>query len=184
MKSPVTGSVVRIETGHQGTGIDLTLTFTNLEDRKQNLSMATSLRAIASYQAVQNAQMPWTGPDAGTPSGWANTVQIGGDIRFGDGGPVRNKRKEKVGKGVLGGVLVHINANPARGCEGPVKGDDHLQALWVFSADACGVYGLKGIEISHPGSSDPLGEITLHFVQNDSKLDAGTAMLLRVVARP
>jgi hypothetical protein len=144
--------------------------------------MNTSLRAMASYQAVRSAQMPLTGPDSGTPARWANTVQIGGDIRYGDGGLVRNRHKQQVGKGVNGGVLVHALANPNGGCEGPINGDDHLQALWVFSADACGVYDLKGVDIAHAGKSDPIGEITLHFEKDDMKLEAGTAMLLRVVA--
>jgi len=144
----------------------------------------TSLRAIASYLTVRSAQTPLTGVDAGSPAGWANTVQIGGDIRFGDGGPVRNRAKQKVGKGVLGGVLVHVRANPASGCEGPVNGDDHPQALWVFSADACGIYGLKGVQISHKGNQPPIGEITLHFEKDDMKLASRTGMLLRVVAQP
>jgi hypothetical protein len=184
MKSVVKGTVLGLTNDSDGAGLNLTLSFTRVENRNQNLTMNTSLRAIASYQAVRTSQTPFTGPDGGTPAGWANTVQIGGDIRYGDGGLVRNRHKQKVGKGVFGGVLVHVQANPNGGCEGPINGDDHLQALWVFSADACGVYGMKGANIAHAGKSDPIGEITLHFEKNDMKLDSGTAMLLRVVAHP
>jgi len=183
-KSAVRGSIATVEKDTDGAGVRVTLKFSQMEDRKEALTMTTSLRAIASFSAVRSAQTPLTGPDSGTPSGWADTVQIGGDIRFGDGGTVRNRAKQKVGKGVIGGVLVHLRANPALGCDGPVNGDDHLQALWVFSADACGAYGLKGTEIRHTGKSEPVGEITLHFDKDDMKLEGGTAMLLRVVARP
>ena len=184
MKSPVKGSIVSILKDTDGTGVNVTLKFNQIEFGKHFFAMATSLRAIASLRAVRNAQMPFTGADSGTPTGWADTVLIGGDIRFGDSGKVRNRAKINVGKGVPGGVLVHVNANPSLGCEGPVNGDDHPQALWVFSADACGVYDMDVAQITHSGKSAPIGEITLHFNKDDAKLESGTGMLLRVVSQP
>jgi len=183
-RAKLRGSLLAVEKDADGAGVRLTLNFNQLEEHKQISSITTSLRAIASYISVRTAETPFMDADAGTPSGWANTVQIGGDIRYGDGGLVRNRSKQKVGKGVLGGVLVHVAANPGKGCEGPVNGDDHLQALWVFSADACGVYSLRGVEIVHTGKTAPLGEVTLHFAKDDMKLEAGTALLLRIVAEP
>jgi len=94
---------------------------------------------------------------------------------------VRTAAKQVVGKGVRGGVLVHVHANPEGGCEGPVNGDDRPQALWVFSSGACGLYDLKGVTIRHNGRSDPLGEITLGFDKENEKLESGTGMLLRIV---
>lgn len=183
-KSIIKGSILSVVRDSDGTGIEVTLKFNQIEDQKQILPASLSLRAIASYMAVRTAQVPFVGADAGTPTGWANTVQIGGDIRFGDGGPVRNRAKEKVGRGVIGGVLVHVRANPEKGCDGPVKGDDRLQALWLFSSDACGTYGLKDLQILHSGNTAPIGEIALHFDKEDAKLEVGTAMLLRVVTEP
>jgi hypothetical protein len=184
-RAVVKGSVLSVVKDSDGAGISVTMAFTTVDDHKQALSMGTSLRAIASYAAVRDAQTPWSQADTGAPPGWANTVQIGGDVRYGDGGMVRNNGKQKVGKGVLNGVLVHVQANPSRGgCEGAINGDDHPQALWVFSADACGVYGLREIGIAHSGRSEPAGEITLHFAKSNMKLEAGTGMLLRVVEKP
>jgi hypothetical protein len=183
-RAVVKGSLVSVVKDSDGVGANLTLKFHQMEDGKQTFAFATSLRAIASLRAVRAAQMPYTGSDAGTPTGWADTVQIGGDIRFGDGGAVRNRAKQKVGKGVSGGVLVHVMANPGSGCNGPVNGDDHPQALWLFSSDACGVYDLKDIKIAHTGKAAPVGEITLHFARDDMKLESGTGMLLRVVSQP
>jgi hypothetical protein len=183
-KSAVKGSIVSVEREAEGGGVVLTLKFHQLETRKEALTISTYLRVIASYDAVRVAQTPHSGADVGTPTGWADTIQIGGDSRFGDGGEVRGPGKKKVGKGVIGGVLVHVLANPARGCEGPVNGDDHLQALWVFSANACGVYDLNGIKISHSGKSEPVGEFSLHFEKDDMRLEDGTAMLLRIVPQP
>ena len=63
-----------------------------------------------------------------------------------------------------------------------MNGDDHPQALWVFSSDACGVYDLKGVKIVQNGKPEPVGEITLGFAKDDMKLESGTALLLRVVS--
>ena len=182
LRTSVKGSVVSVTRDGEGPGVTVTVKFTNLEGRKESTPISTFLRAIASYRAVYNAHLPISGStDAGTPSGWATTYQIGGDIRYGDGGAVRSHAKQKVGKGVRGGVLVHAKANPARGCEGPTNRDDYLQALWVFSADACGAYDLNGTKIAHTGKSAPIGEISLHFEKDDMKLESGTGILLRTV---
>lgn len=183
-KSEVHGSIISVAEDPDGGGTKVTLKFGEIEVRKETLKVITSLRAMASFNAVRAAQTPLTGAGAGSPSGWEDTVQIGGDIRFGDGGAVRNRAKENVGQGVIGGVLVHVRANPALGCDGAQQGEDRPQALWVFSADACGVYDLKGIKIARTGKGEPVGEITLHFEKGDAKLEAGTGLLLRVVAQP
>jgi hypothetical protein len=181
-RSKVTGAIDSVERDAAGSGVNLSFHFDKVEFGSKTVRIATGLRAIASYRAVRAAQMPLTGADSGTPAGWGTTVLIGGDIRFGDGGKVRNRSKQVVGKGVTGGVLVHVRAQPAAGCEGPVNGDDHPQALWVFSSDACGVYDLKGVKIVHNGKSEPVGELMLGFAKDDMKLESGTALLLRVVS--
>jgi hypothetical protein len=182
-KSLVRGSIVSVERDADGPGLKLTLKFDQLNARKETLTFSAYLRAIASFRAVQKAQSPHSGADVGTPEGWADTVQIGGDVRFGDGGAVRDSAKQKIGKGVRGGgVLVHVRANPALGCEGPVNMDDRLQALWVFSSNACGIYDIQGAKIVHTGKGAPVGEITLHFEKDDIKFEPGTAILLRTVS--
>jgi len=162
-------------------GVRITFRLNQLIENDKTTSVMTNLRAIASYLAVRDAQTPLTGTDRGTRAGWATTVQIGGDIRYGDGSLVRNLQKQKVGEGVQGGVLVHIKANPNMGCRGPV-GEDTVQALWVFSADACGVYRLRGAEIVLGDPCRHPGEFTLHFKKRDMKLASGTALLLRVIS--
>ena len=181
-RSTVRGAIDSVENDADDPGIKISLRFNQLEDRKETRAITTYLRALASASAVQSAQLPNSGADFGTPAGWADTVQVGGDVRYGDGGAVRNRAKETVGKGVNGGVLVHIKANPELGCDGPVNGDDHPQALWVFSSDACGVYGLKGVKITRRGKGTPLGEVVLHFTKGSTKLEAGAGLLLCTVA--
>jgi hypothetical protein len=181
VRSKLMGYIASTEKDTDGSGLNLSFRFDKLKLGDKTVPIVTSLRAMASYQAVRWSQMPQGGSDPGTPAGWGNTVLIGGDIRFGDGGKVRTAAKQVVGKGVRGGVLVHIRANPEGGCEGPVNGDDHPQALWVFSSGACGLYDLRGVTIRHNGRSAPLGEITLSFDKANQKLESGTGMLLRVV---
>ncbi len=110
-------------------------------------------------------------------------MQIGGDVRYGDGGEVRDRLKQKVGKGVRGGVLVQVRAQPNSGCDGPVNGNDTPQALWVFSSDACGVYGINGLEVTHDGKAPPLGVVTLSFQKPDTKLESFAGILLRTIAQ-
>jgi hypothetical protein len=181
-RSTVSGAIDSVENDADDPGTKISLRFNQLEDRKETLTITTYLRALASASAVRSAQLPHSGADFGTPAGWADTVQVGGDVRYGDGGAVRNRAKETVGKGVNGGVLVHIKANSELGCDGPVNGDDHPQALWVFSSDACGVYGLKGIKITRRGKGTPSGEVVLHFTKGSTKLEAGAGLLLCTVA--
>jgi hypothetical protein len=180
LRSRVFATVTAVDKRDDGT-VSVSLKFDQLEEKNHRVVIMTSLRALASYQAVRNAQMSLTGADAGTPSGWATTVQIGGDIRFGDGGKVRNRQKQTVGKGVIGGVLVHIATNSAAGCEGADPTNNRLQATWVFSADACGVYDLKNVKIAHDGKNDPIGVVTLEFVKEGMKLESGAGFLLRTV---
>jgi hypothetical protein len=77
-----------------------------------------------------------------------------------------------------------VSANPKMGCDGPAVEDKQPQALWLFSADACGVYGLKGVQLMHNGQSAPFGEITLHFKKADMVLRAGAGLLLTVLPQP
>jgi hypothetical protein len=180
-RATVNGSIVSVERDTDGAGLSVTLKFNQLDDHKETVNLSAYLRAIASFRAVREAQSPLTGADAGSPMGWSTTMQIGGDVRFGDGGAVRNQAKQKVGKGVRGGgVLVHVGENRALGCEGPVNMDNHLQALWLFSANACGTYDLKGVKITNTGRDAPVGEFTLHFEKEDMRLESGTGMLLRI----
>jgi hypothetical protein len=183
-RSAIDGIVLGTRKDQDGQGVELDLRFSQVSSRDRKLPAVMSLRAMASYMAVAEAQTPLTGADTGSPAGWANTVQIGGDVRYGDGGPVRTRYKEKVGKGVRGGVLVYVRANPDKGCQGPVRGDKRLQALWVFSADACGAYGLTDVEVIRTGEAAPLGIMTLHFKKADKSLAAGTGLLLRVESVP
>lgn len=133
--------------------------------------------------AVQEAQLPESGPDRGTSQNAWTTDQIGGEVVYRGGGPVADGLRT-VGEPTYGGVLVHVSSKPGTKCRGEIEDNDRLQALWVFSSDACGVYDFPELEIVHAGRTDPVGEITLASHKGDVNVRAGSGMLLRVNQRP
>lgn len=175
------GTVTSVEQASATGGAKISLRFNQLRVREREYSIITNLRAIAGPVDVRFAQTPETSPGFGTPSPWVTTQQIGGDEVYGVDGPVTDRENNHVGKGVYGGVLVHVRARPGSECRGPLDQEDRLQALWVFSSDACGVYGIDHVSIAHAGRTDPVGVITL--VVKDHKhtllVRSGTGMLLR-----
>ena len=85
------------------------------------------------------------------------TWQIGGETVYRGGGHVMD------GKMIVGepveeeGVLGRVRASSDGTCRGAVEGENRVQALWLFSSDACGVYGYRRVKIEHVGSNEPAG---------------------------
>lgn len=174
------GTVLSTEpAAHHGTA-RITFRLDRLQIGNKSFPVITNLRAIAGFVEVQFAQTPETSPGFGTPWPWVTTRQIGDDEVYGVGGPVTDRNGQKVGHGVFGGVLVRVRTPEGGDCRGAMDSDDRLQALWVFSSDACGVYGMDGVKILHAGRSEPVGEITLQADQRDVVVRGGDALLLRV----
>jgi hypothetical protein len=173
------GHVIDVKPAADARGGQLSLRFDTLVESKQRTSITTDVRALASAMAVEEAQIPVSGPDRGTsPAAWT-TNQIGGEVVYRGGGPVANGLRS-VGEPTYGGVLVHVSAKPGTKCRGEIDDNDRLQALWVFSSDACGTYGFADLAIIHAGRDNPIGEITLTSTKGDVNVRAGSGMLLRV----
>jgi hypothetical protein len=162
----------------RGNGASVSIRFDCVEISKRQIPITTNLRAIASMMAVEDAQIPATGPDRGSPEEVWNTEQIGGDVVYRGGGPVA-KGLFTVGEPTPNGVLVRVSARPGTPCRGD-EGNDRLQALWLFSSDACGAYGFTDLEIIHAGRTAPVGVITLTSRHDSINVRAGSGMLLRV----
>ena len=175
------GTVVAVSSaGKSGAG-KISFRFDYIELHRQRVPIVIGLRALASFMEVQFAQIPETTPGFGTPYVWATTDLIGGDVKYGVEGPVTDRGGAVVGKGTSDGVLVHVKAQPESGCRGDLDGKQQLQALWVFSADSCGAYGMARARIVHAGRTAPIGEITLSADSGDVNVRSGSGMLLRVV---
>lgn len=182
--SLVVGRIISVTAATAGTNAEVSFQFDELlvKHETEHFHLTTNLRAIAGYLEVEAAQIP-AGRGAGESDvyDWLPTKQIGGDDVYGRGGPVTkwNNPSEVVGKAPMdGGVLAHVSARGE--CRGEMYGNDAPQALWLFSSDACGVYGLRGVNIGHAGRSDPAGLIVLRSPDGKVSLPSGTAMLLRV----
>jgi hypothetical protein len=180
--SQVLGTIVQVAAARRGSPAEISLRFDKLRTAHQSFPITTNLRAVAGFMEILNAQTPPIGPGESDVYRWLTTVQVGGDVVYGDGGIVTkgDDSSHVVGKSVGGGVLGQISAKEGTKCRGPLFGNDSPQALWVFSSDACGTYGLAHLEISHAGRSDPVGLIAFRSDAKDLRLPGGTGMLLRV----
>ena len=175
----VVGHVISVRPPTSARPAEITLRFDRLQFHHESVPINTNLRALASMMEVAAAQVPPTGPDRGTPWAWTTKNLVGGEVAYGEGGPVA-RGTETVGRALAEGVLVRLEANPAAGCRGEFAGSTRPQALWVFSSNACGAYGLDDVQITHAGRSAPLGEITLTSKQGNLNINRGGGILLRV----
>lgn len=159
---------------------DISLQFDKLSIGHRIVPIKTDLRAMAGFMSIVDAQTPETGVGEGDDWRWQTRDLIGGDTVYGVGGEVTNAEGQRVGIGVESGILSTVSANESRGCRGQVGDNQNPQALWVFSSDACGVYGLDGIRIGHAGRNPPTGVIILHSNRGALKVPRGAGLLLRV----
>lgn len=169
----VVGQVMEVEPAGSGNGASLALRFEEVVISHRRIAITSNLRALASAMEVWDAQIPLTGPDRGTPESAWTTVQVGGDVVYRGGGPVTSEM-EVVGEPTYKGVLARTSS-----CQGGAS-DNEPQALWVFSSNACGVYGLRHVSIVHSGRTDPVGEIELASDHGEVKVDKASGILLRV----
>ena len=132
----------------------------------------------ANANTVMEAGIPADGP-VSMPIA---TTQVGGETAFTSGGAVEAGNGVVVGKSVNDGVLVQARADSRQGrdCRSVVDDNKSPQAMWVFSSDSCGTYGLSNIRVAHAGKTEPVGVIVLTSEKGQLKLPSGAGMLLRV----
>ena len=182
--SKVIGRIVDVTPGNAGATARISLRFDKLISSQQTISITTNLRAIAGFMEINQAQIPTMGAGESEVYRWLTTVQVGGDVVYGAGGPVTSDTNQLVGKAIDGGggVLVQVRAKDGTKCRGAIDGNNSPQALWVFSSDACGTYGLDHISIARAGRTEPAGVIVLTSDSGKLNIPGGAGMLLRVDA--
>jgi hypothetical protein len=178
-RAHVVGHVVSVSRGSNGNA-RLEFRIDTIKMRRQSIPMATALRALASFLEVQEAQVPEEGASRGITPEVATTTQIGGDQVYRGGGPVA-VHGEVVGKPTPWGVVAVPRVHPGMPCRGQFGGHTGLQAFWLFSTDACGVYGLSDVLIEHAGRTAPTGTIVLVSTKGKLNIGTGAALLLRVI---
>jgi hypothetical protein len=178
--SKVMGHVVSV-TNTQGARPAISVQFDELISSHETVKLTTDLRAIASLGEVMDAETPKAGEGEGDVWNWRDRTQIGGDVVYGVGGPVTTENAEDVvGTGLDSGVLSDVRAKSGTKCRGKMGENQNRQALWVFSSDSCGAYGLPHLMIAHAGRSNPEGVIILGSYGREVVVSRGAAMLLRV----
>ena len=180
----VEGHVVEVSSAAGAAGSKVSIQFDKVYVAGGWVQIVTNLRAIAGFMTVLEAGVPEEAPGEGSPYDWLPTTQIGGDSVYGIRGPVMSgdDTSKVVGKSVGDGVLARANAREGTKCRGALDGNDSPQALWVFSTDACGVYGIGHLTIVDAGRTAPAGTIVLASETQSVKLRNGDGLLLRVNA--
>jgi len=184
--SKVLGHIVEVTPASTSAPARISFQFDKLVFSRHVISITTNLRTIAGFMQIVEAQTPPIGPSESDVYRWLTTVQVGGDVVYGEGGVVTagDNANQIVGREVNGGVLGQVRAKKGTKCRGAIDGNDSPQALWVFSSDACGTYGLEHIRIAHAGRTDPTGVIVLTSDSGNLKIAGGAGMLLRVNTSP
>jgi hypothetical protein len=180
--SKILGHIVEVTPATADAQARVSFQFNKLVFSNQTITILTNLRAIAGFMEVLYAQTPTTAPGEGDDFYALTTVQVGGDVVYGVGGPVTtaDNSDQVVGKAGADGVFGQVRAKEGTKCRGAIDGNDSPQALWVFSSDACGAYGLEHISIAHAGRTDPTGVIVFTSNNGKHKIPGGAGMLLRV----
>ena len=172
--SKVTGHVIEtVVPGNKSDESKISFQFDQVRLGNLTVSITTNLRAVASEHAVLAATPQLTSSEYAD-----NQVQIGGDqISYGNGGLVM-VGSQVVGKYTSQGVLAYGGHDLGTPCRGTIDDNDHPQAFWFFSVNACGAYGFGDLTVFHTGRTAPVGEVTLSSKSEVLKVDKGTAMLL------
>jgi hypothetical protein len=177
-RADVIGHVVEVNSSGNGPA-RLALRFDTVVSHGQSVPIRTNLRALASFVEIEGAQVPEEMASRGlNPQTWT-TEQIGGDQVYRGGGPVA-VGITTVGEPTPYGVLGVPRVQTGQKCRGVVADANQPQAMWLFSTDACGVYGYANIRIEHAGRTDPAGIIVLVSENGKLRLQSGSGMLLRV----
>jgi hypothetical protein len=132
-------------------------------------------------QAVFDAQLPTNLIDdfGSTIRDW-NTLQIGGQTVYRGDGTVTEGLKVVGRATIVGEVFGEPKTWPWSPCMRD-RASNTVQSFWVFSTDACGVYDLPGVALTHAGRTEPVGQIVL---ESSGKLNipAGSGLLLVIIS--
>jgi len=178
-RARVLGHVLKAGPEQNGANV-IEIAFETVTYHGHSVPIKASLRALASFMEVEAAQVPEEGASRGITPEVATTQQIGGEQVYRGGGPVADG-DTTVGRPVAYGILALPRANPEKHCQGVIGENRQPQAFWLFSSDACGVYGFPNIRVQPAGRTEPMAIIRLTSEKGKLKINSGSAMLLRVL---
>ncbi len=177
----LSGRVIESQPASGTSPARLVLAFDSIRVKEQDLPVTTSLRALASTQAVYDAQLPTNMVDdyGSSIRDW-NTTQVGGQAVYRGDGTVMEGPEVVAKASTVGEVFGEPKTWPWSACARDAVRNTE-QSFWVFSTDACGLYGFTGLKLAHAGRKDPLGRIVL---ESPARLEvrAGSGWLLMVLS--
>ena len=140
-ESKILGHVVAVSPASDGNPYQITVQFEQIEVNKSVVNTSVGLRAYATMELVAQSRQPANANSGTGTSVWdLNLSQVGGQIAY-SGQKVVKGNGQVVGRiPQPGAVLAVPMANPEFGCAGPGANQSE-QAFWVFSTNACGIYG-------------------------------------------
>ena len=174
------GHVVSASRGSATGGSRVVFVFDQMKMNGKLYPITTGARSVASMMAVFQARQPISSVAGDAGSSWDyNTRQVGGDIVFG-------RKDVRSNDGVVGmspepGWVVGVpRGNADAGC-GPPE-NKFPQSFWVFSTNACGVYGNDDddMQISRKPDDNKNGQITLTSPKR-VQVRNGSGLLLTVL---
>lgn len=177
--SHVVGHILEVSRPEDG-GFRIVLAFDQLQVEGHAIPLSITVRAVATKADVFNAGLPISaGSDTVSSDEWT-TRQVGGDVVN------RGRRAVASADAIVGrwdgGVWAQLTPAPEAGCPAS-DGNGQLQAMWVFSTSACGVYGLPDVRLIHAGRTPPIGHVVLESPR-DLKIGDGSGWLLVVNPAP
>jgi hypothetical protein len=149
----------------------LSIHFDSIQVNGQMVPLNVAVRAIASPNEVWSSREP-AGSDA-DPLG--TVTQIGGDLLIPSQAEVRDRNGDVVAYNKHDGVYAHLIASG--GCDG----SDVEVSVSVFSASACGAYGMTDVSLAGRGSAAQPSTLTLVSTHGSPQIWKHTAALLEVL---
>ena len=178
-ESKLLGHVVAVSPASGGNPYQITVKFEQVEVNKHPVTISVGLRAYATMELVAQSRQPANANSGNGTSVWdVNLSQIGGQIAY-TGQKVVKWNGQVVGRiPQPGWVLAVPMANPGFGCAGP-GANTAEQAFWVFSTNACGIYGNNDMTlVSGIGGTTP-GQIVFKSPKSIT-VRGGSGWLLQV----
>ena len=178
-ESKILGHLIAVSPASDGNPYQVTVTFEQIEVNKRAVPISVGLRAFASMELVAQSRQPANANSGTGTSVWdTNLSQIGGQIAY-NGQKVVKWKGQVVGRIPQPGAVLGVPmANPEFGCAGPGANTSE-QAFWVFSTNACGIYGDNDMTlVSGVGGTTP-GQIVFKSPKKIT-VRGGSGWLLQV----
>jgi hypothetical protein len=153
----------------------LTVRFETLKTKGAEVPLNVYVRALADPVTAQAAELPNAYDDS-----LRTRRQIGGDEVTPSQSEVLSRDGDTVGYLKHGGVYAHLIAatgNSPEGCDGT----ESEQAMGLFSASACGLYGFTDISLSSTGRKDAASTLTLVSRRHSPQIWKNSVALLEVI---